>query len=177
MAMARRRPHPSIASAMIQRRKVILGALGATAVVAAAGGSSVSSASAGPTVAAGPSPSSPPPAVPGELSITPATGAKGVSPGKPVVVTVAGGTFQAATVTAGSQTVDGAVQPDGSWRSTEPLAYGRTYRVTASAVDGLGATVEKTSAFTTVKPRTTAKVTFQANAMNSLKAGNIYGVG
>ena len=161
---------------MIGRRKVILGAVGATAVVAATGGSAPSVANAGTPAATGPVASTPP-AVPVRLSITPVTGAKAVSPGEPVVVAVEGGTLRAATVTTGNQTVRGAVQPDGTWRSTEDLAYGKTYRVTASATDSLGATVEQTSAFTTLKPHTTAKVSFQANAMNSLKAGNIYGVG
>ncbi|MCU7725439.1 Ig-like domain-containing protein [Actinoplanes sp. KI2] len=154
---------------MIRRREVILGALGATAVAAAAGDSAPGGAAAVS--------SPPPPAVPVKLGITPATGAKAVSPGEPVVVTVDGGTLRSATVMTGNRTVRGAVQPDGTWRSTEDLAYGTTYRVTASATDSLGATVEKTSAFTTLKPRTTAKITFRANAMNSLEAGNIYGVG
>jgi lipoprotein-anchoring transpeptidase ErfK/SrfK len=173
----RRDRTPSIAGAMIRRRKVILGALGATAVVAAAGGSAPGTASAGTPTADVPAAGSPPPAVPVQLSITPVTGAKGVSPGAPVVVTVDGGTLRSATVTTGTKTVRGAVQPDGTWRSTEDLAYGKTYKVTASATDSLGAAVEKTSAFTTLKPHTTAKITFQANALSSLKAGNIYGVG
>jgi lipoprotein-anchoring transpeptidase ErfK/SrfK len=69
------------------------------------------------------------------------------------------------------------VRSDGTWRSTEDLAYGKTYKVVASATDNLGAPVDKTSTFTTVKPHTTAKVTFQANLLNTLKAGHTYGVG
>src|SRR3954465_2367934 len=123
-----RRPDPSIVRAMIQRRKVTLGALGATAAVATAGGSAPSRASASPTVAPGPVAGSPPPP-PVRMSVTPAAGAKGVSPGQPVVVTVEGGTLRSATVTAGKETISGAVQPDGTWRSTEDLAYGKTYKV------------------------------------------------
>ena len=167
---------------MIQRRKVILGTLGATAVVAAAGGSASNRASASTTVTAGSvasggQPAATPAAVPVRLSVTPAAAAKGVSPGKPVVVTAEGGTLQSVTVTAGKETVSGAVQTDGSWQSTEDLAYGATYKVTASAVDSLGATVTKTSTFTTLKPHSLAKITFQANGLNSLKTGHTYGVG
>jgi lipoprotein-anchoring transpeptidase ErfK/SrfK len=162
---------------MIQRRNVILAVLGATAVVTAAGDSaSGASARAGTTgsdlVAGGSQP-----AVPVRLRMTPAAAAKGVSPAAPVVVGVEGGTLRSVSVTTGKKTVSGAVQPDGTWRSTDNLAYGKTYKVTASATDSRGAKVEKTSTFTTLKPHSLARITFQANALNSLKAGHTYGVG
>jgi lipoprotein-anchoring transpeptidase ErfK/SrfK len=166
---------------MIQRRKVILGTLGATVGIAAAGGSSSSRASARTTgasdpVAVGQPSATPAAAVPVRLRVTPAA-AKGVSPAEPVVVTVEGGTLQSVTVTTGKEAVRGTVQSDGTWRSTEALAYGKTYKVSASATDSLGAKVGKTSTFTTLKPHSLAKVTFQANALNSLKTGHTYGVG
>jgi lipoprotein-anchoring transpeptidase ErfK/SrfK len=166
---------------MIRRRKVILGALGATAAIAAAGGSASSSASASTTVASGPVASNrrlaTPTAVPVRLSVSPAAAAKGVSPAKPVVVTAEGGTLLSVTVTTGKEKVSGAMQSDGTWRSTEDLAYGHTYKVIASALDTLGAKVEKTSTFSTLKPHSLAKITFQANALNSLKTGHTYGAG
>src|SRR5205823_4199705 len=106
-----------------------------------------------------------------------AAGAANVSPAKPVVVAVSGGKLQSVTVTAGKDKVSGAVQSDGTWKSTDDLAYGKTYRVTASILDGAGAPVEKTSSFTTVKPHTVAHTTFQANGMGTLNTGGTYGMG
>jgi len=176
-----RRANPSIVRAMIQRRRLMVGTLGAAAAVAAVGGSSPSTASAGTTIVSDPVGSSgklvaAPPA-PVRLSLAPAPGSKGVSPAKPVVVTVEGGTLGSVTVTTGKTKVDGSVQADGTWRSTGDLAYGKTYKVTASATDSLGVKTEKTGAFTTLKPRTVAKISFQANALNSLEAGHVYGAG
>ena len=176
-----RQRNPSIVRAMIQRRRLIIGTLGTAASVAAVGGSSPSTASASSAVASNPvgcsGKSIAPPAAPVQLSLTPATRAKGVSPAEPVVVTVNGGALQSVSVTTGKTKVSGSVQADGTWRSTDDLAYGKTYKVTASATDSLGARTEKTSTFTTLKPHTVAKITFQANAMSSLKTGHTYGAG
>jgi lipoprotein-anchoring transpeptidase ErfK/SrfK len=166
---------------MIQRRKVIIGTLGAAATVATVGGCSADKANAGTaggtTAVADSLPSSAPTAVPVRLSVTPVAGAKAASPAKPVVVTVADGTLRSVAVTTGKTKVKGAVQADGSWQSTDDLAYGKTYKVTVSVADSLGATTEKTSTFSTVKPQAVARTTFQANAMISLKTGQTYGVG
>ncbi|MEV6349619.1 Ig-like domain-containing protein [Actinoplanes sp. NPDC051851] len=116
-------------------------------------------------------------ALPLLLSITPETGAKNVSPGKEIVVAVQGGTLGEVTVTSGSSTIEGALGEDGFWRSTEDLAYGKSYEVVASATDAGGATVEKTSTFSTVTPEALAKVTFRANMLTELKKGKTYGAG
>src|SRR4051812_3127076 len=57
------------------------------------------------------------------------------------------------------------------------MAYSKTYTVTASIKDSTGATVQKTSTFTTLKPKSVANITFQANGLNVLKSGSTYGVG
>src|SRR4051794_41596250 len=127
---------------MVQRRKVILGTAGAAAGLAAAGCSSASGAHGKPTTAdsaAGTWQS--PSAAALQLTVPPAAGAANVSPAKPVVVAVSGGKLQSVTVTAGKDKVSGAVQSDGTWKSTDDLAYGKTYRVTASILDGAGAPV------------------------------------
>jgi lipoprotein-anchoring transpeptidase ErfK/SrfK len=163
---------------MVRRRNVLLGALGAAGLVAADGCSSASLAGGHAKTQGGSWQTPPPAAAPISLTVTPAAGAAKVSPADPVTVAVEGGKLQAVTVVAGAKKVAGTVGDDGvSWKSTGSLAYGTTYKVTASVLDSLGATVEKTSTFTTVKPRSVAGVTFQANGMGVLKTGGTYGVG
>jgi lipoprotein-anchoring transpeptidase ErfK/SrfK len=173
---------------MIHRRRVIIGALGATAGLTAAGCSSPSHASGGAGATgdqvAGnwqtPSSGAPsgPAAPPVQLTVTPATGSADVSPTAPVTVAVEGGKLKSVTVTAGKKTVSGSVQADGvSWRSTGTLSYDTTYQVTASVVDAAGTEAKKTSTFSTLKPKAVAGITFQANGMGTLKTGGTYGVG
>ncbi|RZU48692.1 lipoprotein-anchoring transpeptidase ErfK/SrfK [Krasilnikovia cinnamomea] len=162
---------------MIQRRNVIIGALGVAAAAAAAGCTSHRTARPGAGNWVEPVANTEQPAVPVRLSVTPASGATGVSPAKPIVVTAEGGTLQSVTVTAGKAKVSGAMQDDGTWRSTDDLAYDKTYKVVAAVTDGQGAATAHTSSFTTVKPHSLAKITFQANGMNLLKSGHTYGAG
>jgi len=164
---------------MVQRRKVIFGALGAAAGLTAAGCSAshaTSGAKGAPNLAAGTwhAPST----TPISLTVSPKAGTAHVSPTKPVTVSVAGGKLKSVTVAAGKANVDGAVQADGvSWHSTGTLAYAKKYTVTASILDSTGAEVVKTSTFTTVEPAHVAGVTFQANGLNVLKTGGTYGMG
>jgi lipoprotein-anchoring transpeptidase ErfK/SrfK len=119
-----------------------------------------------------------PSAVPVQLTVSPAAHASGVSPTEPVVVTVEGGELRSVTVAAGGKAIAGKVEADGvTWRSSGTLAYGKTYKVTASVVDRAGATVEKTSSFTTLKPQAVSAITFQANGLAALKTGGTYGAG
>ncbi|HEX5205365.1 MAG TPA: Ig-like domain-containing protein [Actinoplanes sp.] len=161
---------------MIQRRKVIIGTLGAAAAVATIGGSAPGSASAEPATAA-PERAGGPPVAPVRLSVTPSGGATAVSPATPIVVAVQSGTLKSVAVTSGGTVVSGSVQADGTWRSAGALAYGRTYRVIVTATDSSGVATEKTSSFTTVKPHHQVEATFRANAMASLKKGHAYGAG
>jgi lipoprotein-anchoring transpeptidase ErfK/SrfK len=169
---------------MIQRRTVILGAIGVAA--ATASGCSSSGKSGGdanswvgsPADAALPAADNQPVVVePVRLSVTPANGNTEVSPVKPIVVSAAGGKLQSVTVTAGKTKIEGTLQDDGTWRSTGDLAYGKKYTVTVTAADSAGATSTKNSAFTTMKPEHVATASFQANAMLSLKEGSTYGAG
>ncbi|GAA2531910.1 L,D-transpeptidase [Winogradskya humida] len=162
------------------RRTVIIGGLGATAGLTVAGCSTPTHASSGTKTGESPvggtwqSPS----ATPISLTVTPKAGSTKASPAEPVTVSVAGGKLASVKVVSGRKTVSGAVQSDGvTWRSTGALAYGKTYKVTASVLDSLGAQIEKTSTFTTIKPAHTAGTTFQANAMSTLTAGGTYGMG
>jgi lipoprotein-anchoring transpeptidase ErfK/SrfK len=165
---------------MIQRRKVIIGTLGVAATATAAGCSARGSSGTGATVWTNPVSNNEalsPSAAPVQLTVTPADKATGVAVTKPIVVAAQGGTLQSVTVTAGKTKIDGAVQSDGTWRSSDDLAYDKTYKVLVKAVDGQGATTEQTSTFATVKPKHLARITFQANAMSSLKTGGKYGAG
>src|SRR5689334_21983337 len=97
----------SIARAMIQRRKVIIGTLSAAAAVATVGGSAPGSAIADPATAPGNSGVSGREekaslaVVPVRLTVTPAMEATGVSPTSPIVVTVENGELRSVEVTAG----------------------------------------------------------------------------
>ncbi|WIM92453.1 Ig-like domain-containing protein [Actinoplanes oblitus] len=168
---------------MIHRRKVIIGTLGAAAAATAAGCSSHSKASSGDAttttnwVEPVAESATQPPAAPVTLTVTPAHGTKEVSPVKPITVAASNGTLKSVTVTSGKSKVEGSMQSDGSWKSTEDLDYSKTYKVVATTSDSTGTTAAHTSTFTTIKPDGLARVTFQANAMNAIKTGHTYGAG
>jgi lipoprotein-anchoring transpeptidase ErfK/SrfK len=167
---------------MISRRAVVAGGVGTAAGVAlaACGGPDdakpQASWSEGGTNVPAAAPSSPASQV--DVSITPAAAGKNISPRERVVVSVTGGTLQKVTVTASGKAIAGSLDTDQTtWRSTGNLSYGKTYAVTVTAVDSNGVATRKTSSFSTVKPSSTAAVTFQASALGSLKDGGTYGVG
>jgi lipoprotein-anchoring transpeptidase ErfK/SrfK len=161
---------------MIQRRKVIIGAMGVAAAAAAAGCSSSRKGDGGATSRVAED-TEQAVVAPVRLTVTPANGNADVSPVKPIVVSAADGTLQSVTVTAGKAKIDGAMQDDGTWRSTEDLAYGKKYTVSVTATDSAGAKTTEDTAFTTMKPENTATVAFQANSMLALKEGKTYGAG
>ncbi|GAA2710893.1 L,D-transpeptidase [Actinoplanes palleronii] len=171
---------------MIQRRKVIIGSLGVAAAAATAGtaaGCSSTKASAGTNPvfttpeAETEALATTPVAAPAKVTVTPAHGAKEWSPAKPIVVTVADGSLKSVTVTSGKTKIDGEIQSDGTWQSTEDLDYSKKYKVVATAADSLGASSTTTATFATLKPDNIARVTFQANGLASLKTGKNYGAG
>ena len=93
------------------------------------------------------------------LSISPAAGSAGVSPGSGVTVRVSHGTLRHVSVTSGGHAVPGALAAGGTvWRSTWPLHPSARYTVTASAGLAGGGTVRKTSSFTTLTPSRTYTV-------------------
>ncbi len=164
---------------MPSRRQTITGAVGIAAGAALAacgsdGGARTRWAAPGSSFTPGGTPS----VSPVTVTFTPADGAANVPPLDPVVVSATGGTVKSVTVAAGGTTVAGALDTDQrTWRSTGPLAYGQTYTITATVADASGATSDKTSGFSTVKPASLTSVAFQANSLAVLKAGGSYGCG
>lgn len=170
--------HPSNVRVMIQRRKVIIGAMGAAAAATAAGCSSAGKGGGQTAAWVGTAADTEQAVVvPVRLSVTPANGNTDVSPVKPIVVTATDGKLESVTVTATKAKIDGAMQDDGTWRSTDDLAYGKKYTVTVTATNSAGVKTTEATTFTTLKPEKTATVTFQANAMLALKNGSTYGAG
>ncbi len=88
------------------------------------------------------------------ITSTPGDAATGASVLSPVVVTAANGTLDTVAVTnPEGRGVIGAVSADGTtWTSAEPLGYGRTYRIDATARDTAGLSTSSSSSFTTVAP-------------------------
>ena len=88
-------------------------------------------------------------------------------------VSVSNGTLSGVAVTAGpGRAVPGALGPGGtSWRTTWALAPSRSYRVTASAINGQGRKTVISGAFRTLTPGRTF------SASTTLSAGQDYGVG
>ncbi|TLF73606.1 L,D-transpeptidase [Nocardia cyriacigeorgica] len=77
----------------------------------------------------------------------------GVSPAAPMTFQVEDGKFtNVSLLTPEQEPVSGTLAADGrSWATTEPLGYGRTYKLVAEAV-GLGGATTSTMSFTTTSP-------------------------
>ncbi|HTJ36793.1 MAG TPA: Ig-like domain-containing protein [Dactylosporangium sp.] len=113
-----------------------------------------------------------------KLTITPAADSKDVKPGSPVTVAIENGTLTTVTVAAGGKNLDGQLDDaKHTWTSTGNLSYGQTYTVTVAGAAADGKDINQTSTFTTLKPTSTASITFQANPMLALKNGGTYGIG
>lgn len=116
----------------------------------------------------------------GAVTITPAHGSAAVPVRDPVTVTAAdGAALQSVALTnpTGKQVAGEFDAQRHSWHSTEPLGYGKTYTVSATATTATGDQLTQTSQFTTVKPARTALPYLRANLMNLLGTGKIFGVG
>ncbi|GAA4864991.1 Ig-like domain-containing protein [Kitasatospora terrestris] len=127
------------------------------------GGGSASSASspAAPKVSAA------------QLTVTPKDGAEDVAPKDGVQVSVASGTLVSVEVTdKNGKAVAGAIAADNlTWKPTESLAVGTTYKVNVQAKDAAGLVAASTTSFTTLTPAKTV-------ATNDNIADNgTYGVG
>ena len=139
---------------------------------------SVATGSSSPAVAT--SSTSTTPAVPAaSLNFAPADGAANVSPAAPITVTAAGGTI--GTVSLKSSTgadVAGTLSADNStWTSSQPLGYGHSYTLTASATNSAGTPTSHTATFSTLTPgNQTAAYIDYAGGYN-LTDGATYGVG
>lgn len=100
-------------------------------------------------------------------------GATNVSPVNPVTLTVAGGTIVAATLTGADGTAVKTELSDDkrSWRTAEPLGYGKKYTIKAEA-EGTTGTNTLTRMFTTLRPETLTMPYFNKGNAN----GGVVGV-
>ncbi|UZJ23400.1 Ig-like domain-containing protein [Rhodococcus antarcticus] len=119
------------------------------------------------------------PARPAAVSVTPGWDASGVDVLAPVAVTATNGVLSRVTLIDDTgAAVDGTMTPNGlSWNPTGPLAYTRTYTVTAQStgVDGTAATT--TSTFSTLAPANQTKVYFRTTGGGVIGDDRTYGVG
>ena len=88
------------------------------------------------------------------ISMVPGDATVGVSVLEPVVVRATNGTLDDVVMTnPEDREVAGQLSADGAtWTSAEPLGYGRTYRIDATAADPVGLITTSSSSFTTVEP-------------------------
>ncbi len=112
------------------------------------------------------------------LAIAPGANAKNVSPAAPVTATMTGGTLSAVTLTnATGQPVTGSFDAArGSWRNSQPLGYGKTYRLTVTGSGADGKAYQDSRTFTTVRPRNLTLPYLRANE-GTLLDGGTFGVG
>jgi lipoprotein-anchoring transpeptidase ErfK/SrfK len=139
------------------RRTAAVVAVGVLGLLAGCNNGSPAASAGGATGSAGTSSA---PVAPAALTVTPADGAKGVAPATPVRIGVTGGELAAVTVaTPDGEKVPGTVgdapagQAQKVWMPTEPLAYGTTYTLTATARNAAKQEATGRSTFSTVDPR------------------------
>src|SRR3954469_25089899 len=79
-----------------------------------------------------------------EVTVTSSAEGHKISPSQPVEIAADGGTLTSVVMkNPAGRAVTGVLAPDGSsWHNTEVLGYAKTYRVTATAKDATGRTVE-----------------------------------
>jgi lipoprotein-anchoring transpeptidase ErfK/SrfK len=98
----------------------------------------------------------PPPPPVAVITTDPSDHATGLSPLTPVTVTVSKGKLGTVSLTnPQGAPVAGKLDPDGrTWKTTEPLGYGKTYTINADAIGDDNRPVSSTSTFSTIQPRT-----------------------
>ncbi|MDZ4266765.1 MAG: Ig-like domain-containing protein, partial [Mycobacterium sp.] len=96
-----------------------------------------------------------PPPTPAAMTVTPPTGAEGVDPLGPVLVTATSGRLtDVAMVNEQGNRIHGIMTPDNAvWKPGVPLGYGRTYTMTATALGTDGKIARTVSTFSTLTPR------------------------
>jgi lipoprotein-anchoring transpeptidase ErfK/SrfK len=102
------------------------------------------------------------------------------SPGTPVTVTVEGGTLTSVQLfnSAEQKVVSGSFgATKTSWTSTEDLGYGKSYTLSADAVNADGVAVHQTASISTVTPPNMTMPYLNTIAGQSLQNGATYGVG
>lgn len=140
-------------------------------------GHAESSAPIDPTSSAPPASARPAPAA--QLVESPRNGTQGVNPIAPVSVKVVDGTLTSVAMTNGEgKSVKGEISGDKRmWKVAEDLGYGKSYTVTAKAVNAAGKPVVHTSQFTTLTPDNMTMPYLNSTGGNALQAGATYGVG
>jgi hypothetical protein len=115
----------------------------------------------------------------GEIKVTPATDTTEVAVLDSATVTAHDATLNAVTVTnPDGKRVDGDFDADHrSWHTTEVFGYGKRYTVVAKATNVDGQAIERTTSFTTIKPKNKTMPYLRANDLHLLKERSIYGVG
>jgi lipoprotein-anchoring transpeptidase ErfK/SrfK len=110
--------------------------------------------------------------------ITTNVASTGVSPAKPISVSIAHGKLTAVTmVNPTGHAVKGAMTADGkSWHTTEDLGYAKTYRMTAAGQGADGAVVTKRARFTTLQPDNQTAVFMNRTGDYPLANNGTYGV-
>ena len=107
-----------------------------------------------------------------DLKIAPATGTTDANPAEGITVTSANGPVTNVSVRTSGDQVSGSLSDGGRvWHSTWSLDVSRSYTVTATATEGKGHTVTRTSTFRTLKPGKT----FQTQIFEGYQ--QTYGVG
>jgi lipoprotein-anchoring transpeptidase ErfK/SrfK len=121
-------------------------------------------------------PSKPAPVVvkPAALALVPAAGTVDVAPGEPVSVAVTDGKVgEVRLAGADGKQIAGKPKADGTgWESAEPLGYGKSYTVNATATGSDGKPVTAASTFTTMKTPSR-----QVSVSVNLTDGETVGVG
>jgi lipoprotein-anchoring transpeptidase ErfK/SrfK len=103
-----------------------------------------------------------------------------VSPSTPLSVSVDNGTLSTVSLVnpAEGKTVAGSYNADRTtWTSTEELGYGKTYALSAKAVNADGQSVNRSESITTVTPPNMTMPYLNTIAGQSLHDGATYGVG
>lgn len=102
-----------------------------------------------------------------------------LNPTTPVTLSVTNGTLSAVSLlTPDGRKVAGTLAADAtSWQSTEDLGYGRSYRLTALAVNAAGTQSRKSATITTLTPPNMTMPYLQRTGGYTLENGATYGVG
>jgi len=116
---------------------------------------------------------------PAVVSISATQGANNVSPLTPIKVAVSGGSLAAVTLTnAAGTVVKGAMGADkASWSSAEVLGYGKSYTLSATALNPEGKATRASSSFTTLSPQQQTMPYIQTAAGFAIPPGVTFGVG
>ncbi|WP_442945579.1 L,D-transpeptidase [Nocardia sp. SSK8] len=113
------------------------------------------------------------------ITIVPAADATAVDPLGPVRVSTNAGTLTEVTMTNEvGRAVEGIFTPDRTaWKPAEPLGYGHTYTIEASALTVTGRVGPITSTFATLAPNNQTKVYFRTTGGTALAPTGEFGVG